>query len=198
MKKYTIFLYSLVMVFGLMGVASAIPITIGSGSTLNLSPTLGFINYSYTAFSFGTSTPYDLPAGSSVSLDLFSVTLNSGLGFGNANVAVNFQTPVNTLGAGSGFWAGGGIFNFGAGIINWNDVINVPFGSGDNAGLLTLALNDLSGVLIGDPFTISGTLTNSSASVQSAPVPEPATILLMGTGLLGLVAYSRKRISKRS
>lgn len=32
----------------------------------------------------------------------------------------------------------------------------------------------------------------------AAPVPEPSTILLMSTGLLGLVAYNRKRFSKKS
>jgi len=31
-----------------------------------------------------------------------------------------------------------------------------------------------------------------------APVPEPSTILLMGSGLLGIVGYSRKRFSKKS
>ncbi|MBC2693770.1 MAG: PEP-CTERM sorting domain-containing protein [Desulfobacteraceae bacterium] len=33
---------------------------------------------------------------------------------------------------------------------------------------------------------------------STSPVPEPSTILLMGTGLLGLVGYSRKRFSKKS
>ena len=34
--------------------------------------------------------------------------------------------------------------------------------------------------------------------VSSAPVPEPSTILLMGAGLLGIVGYNRKRFNKMS
>jgi hypothetical protein len=38
----------------------------------------------------------------------------------------------------------------------------------------------------------------ASITVDNAPVPEPTTMLLFGTGLLGLVSYNRKRLTKKS
>jgi hypothetical protein len=54
-----------------------------------------------------------------------------------------------------------------------------------------------------DPYTISSPLQGVPAAIDeannmpaAAPVPEPATLLLVGSGMIGLIQIGKKRIKK--
>lgn len=51
------------------------------------------------------------------------------------------------------------------------------------------------GSVSGGDYTLTVSSRNGTAST---PVPEPATMLVMGLGLAGLVGYNRKRSSKKA
>jgi len=46
-------------------------------------------------------------------------------------------------------------------------------------------------------FTSTSTpVTSSEAGPEGSPVPEPTTLILIGSGLVGLAAYGRKKFKK--
>lgn len=66
---------------------------------------------------------------------------------------------------------------------------------GTNGGLATI------GIAFNVPLDFSSSfaaMANTTLYPEPVATPEPSTILLLGSGLLGLVGYNRKRFSKKS
>lgn len=188
MKK--ILLTATALVFGMVGSASAllfsdtqiVDITLAEG------PVAGSIFPSSATYSHATpgdfEVPWDIVNSATLTISGYWIDDN------NDTVAVE-GTTVGTLTPGG--------FNF-----LWWDVPSfssfdiVPTFSSWSTGAdfdVTLSANGsfLDGVLYVNSSTFELDYEN-----QTAPVPEPSTMLLFGVGALGLLGYSRKRSSKKA
>lgn len=126
---------------------------------------------------------------------------NNSNGFGS--LTIDFTTSVNAFG-----------FNFGASNTNWtltaydthdnvleSTIIAETTGSnaGDFFGLATAGTSYAVLEMTGS-YNYGGNdwilMDNFSYNTQAAPVPEPATMVLLGLGLVGLAGIGRKKLQK--
>jgi len=192
-KRLFILLSAVLLVFGVVSASSASPVPFEiSGGSLSIAwdGVWGDESVNYSAF-----TSYmELDDGESAAVAFGEITFPSIVfGHGTATFGVDFETPNpdGTVMDDGDFLLFSLIFMSG-GYLKFGDPEPFSYSyEGVQGGIMTIDFDDIMGVQLGNTVLITGSITNNAS-----PVPEPATMLMLGCGLVGLSFMGRKKFFK--
>jgi hypothetical protein len=111
---------------------------------------------------------------------------------GNMTAWVDFDNPdlIQAVGGKSIGFKGGFLWNIHGWNLTWDDPVVVDFGNG---GQFALELDDVGYSSWGWQGPAGSADVYATVTLNSAPVPEPATVLLIGTAFLGFGLFRRRQ-----
>jgi len=213
MKTILVFLCTISLIFGVVGIATATPsyeFQMGGGSYIDTSGTAdpGLVMWA-TVYDIGDYEPFTLNEGESKTFLFARIGTHEDwindddLVPGDITAYVDFANPDVTEAIHGETVGFAGFLHFFQGWnLIWDDAHTISF---PGEGEFTLDLSDASFVS-GFWFGPDGLCGNAYANVYATvtldkapnPIQEPATMLLLGSGLIGLGFLGRKKLFKKS